>query len=167
MDWFDAAEDRLTRWKAREKAMRDFRNRFSPLAQKALDAAFDEARKLNFGAIGAEHLLLGLLEMGEGPVLRQAGRLGLSPEFVRSECGKMRVAGEQNRIPERLPFTPRMKRIVQAARREAQKQHRKTIDRAHLLAALVAEKEGWPAQLLRKVGIDREALRNGIFEESA
>src|SRR2546430_100668 len=102
MDWFSEAEERLTQWKSREKGARDFRNRFTPLARKTLDAALREARKINFAAIGAEHLLLGLLQPGEGPISRVFADLGLSPEALRTEVQRMQGHLPEKWIPERL-----------------------------------------------------------------
>jgi ATP-dependent Clp protease ATP-binding subunit ClpC len=167
MDWFDLAEDQLTRWKAREGAARDYRKSFTPVAQKALDVALAEARKHNFSAIGAEHLLLGLIQVPGGPVSKVFAGLGLSAEIIRSEAEKTRGGGPETWLPERSPFTPRMKSVLRTARLEAKAQGRNLIDAEHLLIGLVREKEGLPANLFRRLGIDAEVLGKRLLKESA
>jgi len=166
MDWFGEAEDRLTQWKTREKRTRDFRDAFTPLARKTLDAALREAQDLNFFAIGAEHLLIALLQLGERPVSRVFAGLGLSPETLRTEVKRMQGHLPEKWTPDRLPFTPRLKRILRTARREAEAQGRSFVDIEHLLLGLLEEKEGVPAELFRNLGINVNVLRDRVLTDS-
>jgi ATP-dependent Clp protease ATP-binding subunit ClpC len=167
MDWFDLAQERLEAWNAREKKALDYRKSFTPVAQKTLDTAFVEARRDSLMAIGAEHLLLGLLQVREGPVSRVLAGLNLSAVTLRSEIEEAYGPSLKKWLPERLPFTLRMKNILRKARLLAKAQGRDLTDAEHLLTALVGEKEGLPAKLFTKHGIDAKALENRLAAESA
>jgi ATP-dependent Clp protease ATP-binding subunit ClpC len=167
MDWFDFAEERLAMWKARDRAARNYRKTFTPAALKALDMALAEARNRRLSAIGAEHLLLGLAQLREGRVPKILADLGLNAELLRSEPEKTQGHGPEKLVPERLFFTPRMKSILKAASHEAKVQGRDLIDAENLLIGLVREKEGVPAILFRRLGIDAEDFETRLLAESA
>jgi hypothetical protein len=167
MDWFSEADEPLAQWKTRERATRTFRSTFTAQAWRALDAALSEARKLSFNAIGAEHLLLGLLQQSEGIAPRVLAASGLSTKLVRTEVERAQGQLSAKWVPERLPFTPRMKCVLRTARREAEAQGRSLVGDEQLLLGLLGEEEGLPAALFRKLGINTCVLRNRLLEESA
>src|ERR1700734_3086180 len=93
--------------------------RFTDRARRVLVLAQEEARLLNHNFIGTEHLLLGLIEEGEGVAARalEAGGSGL--EAVRAKIEETigpHGAGAQTGSP---PFTPRVKKVLELSLREA------------------------------------------------
>jgi ATP-dependent Clp protease ATP-binding subunit ClpC len=167
MHWFDLARDQLVQWKLREKAARGFRKSFTTLAQKALDTAFDEARSRDDRFIGCEHVLLGLLQADDALVTKVFSDLGLTLDVLRSEMGTPPARDPGSLELSRLPFTPRMKHVLQNARLEAEGRGQSPVDEKSLLLALLREKGGLPGRVLGKLHIDVEALRSTVLSEGA
>jgi ATP-dependent Clp protease ATP-binding subunit ClpA len=122
--------------------------RFSNQARHAVVLAQEEARKLQHNYIGTEHLLLGLL--GEQGIASEAlARFGLSLAGARDEVkaiigpGKGMVAGH-------IPFTPRAKKTLELALREALQLHHNCIGTEHVLLGLLREGRGVAAQILEQ-----------------
>ncbi len=160
MDWFDWAKEHLARWKAGGKAVR---RPFSPLAQKVLDSSFNEARVLHHDYIGAEHLLLGLMELREGFVPRVFSAVALDEASLRAEVQK--YAGEcAVKVPwGSLPFTPRLKSIVQNAKLESQARKQERVEPEDLLLGLLRETGGLPVKLFEQFGVDIERLKTHLL----
>jgi ATP-dependent Clp protease ATP-binding subunit ClpC len=167
MDWFDFARDQLVKWKLRAKAARGFRKSFTTLAQKVLDTAFGEARSHGDRFIGCEHLLLGLLQADDPLVTKVFRDSGLTLDVLRFEMGTPPARDPGSLAPSRLPFTPRMKHVLQNARLEAEARGQSPVDEKSLLLALLREKDGLPARLLRRLHFDVEALRSAVLTEGA
>jgi ATP-dependent Clp protease ATP-binding subunit ClpC len=167
MDWFDVAKDQLREWRLHEKSARGFRKSFITVAQKALDAAFDEARSRDDRFIGCEHLLLGLLQTDDALLTKMFGDSGLTLHLLRSEMGTPPKGAPGILALSRLPFTPRMKHVLRNARLETEARGQSLVDERSLLLALLREKDGLPARLLRRLHIDAEALQTMVLSEGA
>jgi ATP-dependent Clp protease ATP-binding subunit ClpC len=123
-----------------------------------LVAAQQEARALGHGWVGTEHLLLGLLHEREGPAARVLRDLKLELDAVRPEIA--RIAGDREELePGPFPLTPRVKRVLELALREALSLGDDLIEPPHLLVALGRESEGVAAQILAEHGADVAKLR--------
>jgi ATP-dependent Clp protease ATP-binding subunit ClpC len=160
MDWFEEAKEGLAREKSADKARRDS---FTASALRALDGAFDEARRLNHDFIGAEHVLLGLVRLRNGLVPKVIGSSGLHIESLRSEIEKYRGACAKELLPDRLPFTPRVKRIIRNARSDAKERGLSRVGAEQLLGGLLREPDGVPAKLFKKLGVDVQAIQNQLL----
>lgn len=137
MDWFDWAKEHLASWKAGENAVR---KPFSPLAQKVLDTAFHEARVLHHDYIGAEHLLLGLMQLREGLVPKVFSDIALDEASLRVEIGKYARGCRDKDRWTGLPFTPRMKGIVRNAKLESEARKQNRVEPEDLLLGLCAKR---------------------------
>ena len=115
--------------------------RFSPQAREVVISAQQEARALHHGFIGTEHLLLGLLRDRDGVAGRALRALGISPEAVREQVldiigeGRAEVAGH-------IPLTPRSKKVLELAVREAVHLGHLYVGTEHILLGLVREGDG-------------------------
>ena len=125
--------------------------------------AQEEARLLNHGFIGTEHILLGLVHEGDGIAAKALERCGMTLPALRSQVEeKVGVAG---RTPTGTqPFTPRAKKVLELALREALHLSHNYIGTEHLLLGLIDEGEGVGAQVLQSLCVDLEALRADIFD---
>jgi len=132
--------------------------RFSSNARQAVVLAQDECRRLRHRAIGTEHVLLGLLAQPDSSAGRALGSLGLTLEQARGDVEQ--IVGRGDRTPPgHLPFTPRAKKVLELSLREALKLKHNYIGTAHILLAIVREREGLAAQvLLTRLG-DLEKVR--------
>jgi ATP-dependent Clp protease ATP-binding subunit ClpC len=142
--------------------------RFTADARKVVTLAQDEARGLGHGAIGPEHVLLGLLG-APGAAGRVLGDLGLTAERGRAEVEQ--VAGRGARMTAgAIPFTPRAREVVEGAVRQAMSLGHEEVGTEHVLLALVAERDGVAGRVLEAVahpGVVRDAVLRTLDEAPA
>jgi ATP-dependent Clp protease ATP-binding subunit ClpC len=121
--------------------------RFTDRARQVVVLAQEEARMLNHGYIGTEHILLGLIREGEGVAARALESLGISLEAVRQQVEKIIGRGQQ--APSgHIPFTPRAKKVLELSLREAKALGHNYIGTEHILLGLIREGGGVAAQVL-------------------
>jgi ATP-dependent Clp protease ATP-binding subunit ClpA len=137
---------------------------FTPRAQQALALARREADRLSHAFVGAEHLLLGLIRLGQGVAVTVLAKLGLELENVRVEVERLLGKGP-SRPSMNIPYTPRVKRILAAAAREARALNHTYVGTEHLLLGLLAESDGATAQLFKHFGVDCAKTRTEIMRE--
>src|SRR5438067_2382666 len=94
-------------------------NNFSPRAQRALALARKEADRFNHSFVGTEHLLLGLISLGQGTAVTVLGKMGVSLETVRLEVEQQVGRGPDQKIVGNIPYTPRVKKVLALAAKEA------------------------------------------------
>ena len=94
-------------------------NNFTPRAQQVLALARKEADRFNHNYVGTEHLLLGIIKLGQGVAVSVFSRLGLELETVRMEVEKQVGTGPDQKIVGNIPYTPRVKKVLALAGKEA------------------------------------------------
>jgi ATP-dependent Clp protease ATP-binding subunit ClpA len=137
--------------------------RFTDRARQVVVLAQDEARELNHGYIGTEHLLLGLLRSSDGIAARSLESLGISLSAVRQQVTAIVGAGPEQPSGH-IPFTPRAKKVLELALREALKLDHNYIGTEHILLGLLSEGEGVAAQVLTNLGATLPAVRQSVVE---
>jgi ATP-dependent Clp protease ATP-binding subunit ClpC len=136
--------------------------RFTANARRVIVQAQDEARRLQHNYIGTEHVLLGLLGVPDGLGGRALAGLGLSLEGTREEVTA--IIGTGSTEPSgRIPFTPRAKKVLELARREAFQLGHHYIGTEHLLLGMIREGEGVAAQVLAGLGADLNGVRQQVL----
>jgi len=147
---------------ARRKGDLMFR-RFSPRAREVIISAQQEARALHHNYIGTEHVLLGLLRDREGVAGRALHALGISPETVRDQI--LDIIGEGNQEPAgHIPFTPRTKRVLELAVREAVQLGHLYVGTEHILLGLVREGDGVGWHVLSRLGVTVPKVRDQVLQ---
>jgi ATP-dependent Clp protease ATP-binding subunit ClpC len=144
--------------------MNGFSN-FTPRAQRVIQLARREADRFNHPYVGTEHLLLGLIALGEGVAVNVLDRLGISLEAVRLEVEKAVGQGPETKTVGNVPFTPRSKKVLQLAAAEAQALNHSYVGTEHILLGLLREGEGVAAQVLRNLNVDLDTARIEIMRE--
>jgi ATP-dependent Clp protease ATP-binding subunit ClpC len=139
-------------------------NEYTPRARQVIQMARQEAEKFNHSYVGTEHLLLGLLALGEGVAVDVLKRMSLSVDRVRTEVEKQVGQGGETKTVGPIPFTPRAKRVLQFAATEARELHHNYIGTEHLLLGLLREEEGVAAHVLRTLGVDIESVRAEVMK---
>ena len=135
--------------------------RFSQRARRVVVLAQEEARMLDHDYIGTGHILLGLIREGEGVAGRALESLGISLEAVRQQVEQIIGRGQQ--APSgHIPFTPRAKKVLELALREAQQLGHNYIGTEHILLGLIREGSGVAAQVLVKLGADLNRARQQV-----
>jgi Clp amino terminal domain, pathogenicity island component len=132
--------------------------RFNDEARQAIVLAHEEARTLNHGYIGTEHILLGLLHEGDGIAARALQGLGITLAAVRQRVQEIIGHGKE-RPSGHIPFTPRAKKVIQLSRQEAADLGSDHIATEHILLALTREGGGVAAQVLTRLGAGHGRLR--------
>jgi ATP-dependent Clp protease ATP-binding subunit ClpA len=123
--------------------------RFTDRARRVVVLAQEEARQLDHNYIGTEHILLALLGEGNGVAFRVLERYGMGFEGAREEV-KARVGTGTGAPKGHIPFTPRAKKVLELALREALQLQHNYIGTEHLLLGLIREDEGVGAQVLKQ-----------------
>ncbi|ALJ56264.1 Negative regulator of genetic competence ClpC/MecB [Candidatus Xiphinematobacter sp. Idaho Grape] len=140
-------------------------NNFTPRAQQALALARKEADRFNHNYIGTEHVLLGLIKLGEGVAVSVLQRMGLDLEMVRMEVEKQVGSGPEAKIVGNIPYTPRVKKVLALAGKEAKSFQHSYVGTEHVLLGLLREGEGVAARVLKNLEVDLERTRNEIVRE--
>jgi ATP-dependent Clp protease ATP-binding subunit ClpC len=136
--------------------------RFTDRAQRVVVLAQEEARMLNHNYLGTEHILLGLIGEGEGVAAKALESLGISLEAVRQQVEK--IIGQGQQAPAgHIPFTPRAKKVLELASREALQLGHDYIGTEHILLGLIREGEGVAAQVLVTLGADLNRVRQQVI----
>ena len=137
--------------------------RFSPRAREVIISAQQEARALHHNYIGTEHILLGLLHDREGMAGRALHALGITPETVREQI--LDIIGEGHQEPAgHIPFTPRAKKVLELAVREAVHLGHLYVGTEHILLGLVREGDGVSWQVLSRLGATAPKVRDQVLE---
>ncbi len=137
--------------------------RFTERARQVVVLAQDEARALKHNYIGTEHILLGLLREEEGLAARVLESLDITVEEVRAQVA--RIVGQGDEVTTgQIPFTPRAKKVLELALREALSLGHNYIGTEHILLGLVREGEGVAAQILKKLGAELVGVRAAVVE---
>ena len=137
--------------------------RFTDRARRVVVLAQDEARMLNHNYIGTEHILLGLLHEGEGVAAKALESLGISLDTVRQQVEE--IIGQGQQAPSgHIPFTPRAKKVLELSLRESLQLGHNYIGTEHILLGLIREGDGVAAQVLVRLGADRNRVRQQVIQ---
>ena len=135
--------------------------RFTERAREVVVLAQHEARALKHNYIGTEHILLGLLREEEGLAARVLQSLDVTLEGVRTQVA--RVVGEGAEVRSgQIPFTPRAKKVLELALREALSLGHDYIGTEHILLGLARDTEGVASRILFDFGVDAEKVRSEV-----
>jgi ATP-dependent Clp protease ATP-binding subunit ClpC len=136
--------------------------RFTDRARRVVVLSQEEARRLNHNYIGTEHVLLGLLEEGQGVAARVLTSLGVSLDEARNSVEE--IIGHGTQAPsDHVPFTPRAKKVLELSLREALQLGHNYIGTEHLLLGLLREGEGVAAQVMVRLGAELGQARNAVM----
>ncbi len=140
-------------------------NNFTPRAQQVLALARKEADRFNHNYVGTEHVLLGLIKLGQGVAVNVLLKLGLDLETVRMQVEQQVGSGPETKMVGNIPYTPRVKKVLALASKEAKQLNHSYVGTEHILLGLLREGEGVAAQVLRNLDINLDKARNEILKE--
>jgi len=140
-------------------------NNFTPRAQQVLALARKEADRFNHSFVGTEHLLLGLINLGQGVAVNVLQKMGLDLETVRLEVEKQVGTGPDQKMAGNIPYTPRVKKVLELSKKEAKALHHTYVGTEHILLGLLREGEGVAARVLKNLDIDIDLCRQEILHE--
>src|SRR6516225_3745857 len=140
-------------------------NNFTPRAQQVLALARKEADRFNHNFVGTEHLLLGLIKLGQGVAVNVLQKFGLDLETVRMEVEKLVGTGPDQKMIGNIPYTPRVKKVLSLAAKEAKALNHTYVGTEHILLGLLREGDGVAARVLKNMDVDIEQTRQEILKE--
>ena len=148
MNWFKSFWKALT--EAPVSGAGDFvecANNFTPRAQQVLRLARNEANRFNHNFVGTEHVLLGIILLGQGMVVAVLSKMGLDLDTVRKEVEKQVGSGPEVKMTGAIPpYTPRVKKVLALATKEAEQLHHTFVGTEHILLGLLREGDGVAAR---------------------
>ena len=143
----------------------DAPHNFTPRAQQVLALARKEADRFNHNFVGTEHILLGLISLGQGVAVNVLAKLGVNLANVRVAVEKAVGAGPDQKMIGNIPYTPRVKKVLALAAKEARKLNHTYVGTEHILLGLLREGDGLAPRILKELGVDTEKTRLEILKE--
>jgi ATP-dependent Clp protease ATP-binding subunit ClpC len=138
---------------------------FTPRAQQVLALAKKEAEGLNHNYIGTEHLLLGLIRLGQGVAVSVLQNMGLDLDLVRKEVENQVGKSSSPNKSHNIPYTPRVKKVLALAGKEAKALKHTYIGTEHILLGLMRESEGVAAKVLESLNLNLDKIKKEIMKE--
>ena len=139
-------------------------NNFTPRAKQVLVIARNEAQRLNHDYVGSEHLLLGLIGLGEGVAVEVLRSMSLNLDNLRLEVEKSSGAGGGTAMEGELPFSPRLKKLLVMAAKEAKALNFNFIGTEHLLLAILREGDSVAARILKNMNVDIDKVKTEVIK---
>ncbi len=136
--------------------------RFTHRARKAILIAHDEASQMRMHLIGTEHLLLGLIRLGEGTAADILGHLNVDLSQLRADLRRSIDMGSEDQPSNDISFTPEAQRVLQIAYAQARELDDQHIGTEHILLGLAQEGRGAAYRTLRKHNVDAPRVRHAI-----
>ncbi|MGN0868398.1 MAG: AAA family ATPase [Akkermansia sp.] len=140
-------------------------NNFTPRAQQVMNLARREADRFHHNYIGAEHVLLGLLKLGQGVAVTVMENAGIVIDKLATQIEQSLVPGMAPSSSGSLPLTPRVRRLLEIAGQEARALRHSYVGTEHLLLAMLRDADGLAHHALTRSGLSYEEARKGVMAE--
>lgn len=137
-------------------------DKFTDKARHVLVLAREEAAALKRPHVGTEHLLLGLAKEPDGIAAQALERVGITYEKTLEVVAGMAEGEQEAEAGANISFTPRTKRVLENALREAMQMGQSYISTEHLLLGIVREGEGGAIDAMAKLGVEIDAVRSAL-----
>ncbi len=138
--------------------------KFTNSAQKAIEIANDVAIELGHNYIGTEHILYGLVKEGTGVASKVLLNQNITADAIYSDIVELIGKEENNVTEETIGFTPRTKRVIENAFREARKLGSDYIGTEHILIGIMREGDSIAVRIMLDLNIDPQKLYNEIVK---
>ncbi len=135
---------------------------FTEKAQRVMYYAQEEARAMNYPAVGTEHLLMGILREGDTVAARALADLDVTLDKVHELIAQV-VTPSKTPVGNEIAITPRVKKVLQYAQEEAVRWGVNYIGTEHLLLGLLREREGLAAQVLQALSVNVDDVRKQVM----
>lgn len=140
-------------------------DKFTNRAKQVIKLAKKEAQRLNHNYLGTEHVLLGLLKLGQGIAVNVLRNLNLDYETVRAEVERIVGFGPEIQVYGDPALTGKVKKVFEYANEEAASLNHNYVGTEHLLLALLRQTDGVAAQILENLGINLKDVRKEVLKE--
>ncbi len=140
-------------------------DKFTNRAKQVIKLAKKEAQKLNHNYLGTEHVLLGLLKLGQGIAVNVLRNLNLDYETALAEVERLVGFGPEIQVYGDPALTGKVKKVFEFANEEAASLNHNYVGTEHLLLALLRQTDGVAAQILENLGINLKEVRKEVLKE--
>ncbi|MBJ7449385.1 MAG: ATP-dependent Clp protease ATP-binding subunit [Parachlamydiales bacterium] len=140
-------------------------DKFTNRAKQVIKLAKKEAQRLNHNYLGTEHVLLGLLKLGQGVAVNVLRNLNLDYETVRSEVERLVGFGPEIQVYGDPALTGRVKKVFEFANEEAANLNHNYVGTEHLLLGLLRQTDGVAAQVLENLNVNLKEVRKEVLKE--
>ncbi|MGM0439940.1 MAG: ATP-dependent Clp protease ATP-binding subunit [Chlamydiota bacterium] len=140
-------------------------DKFTNRAKQVIKLAKKEAQRLNHNYLGTEHVLLGLLKLGQGVAVNVLRNLNLDFETVRAEVDKVVGYGPEIQVYGDPALTGKVKKVFEYANEEAKKLNHNYVGTEHLLLGLLRQSDGVATQVLENLNVNLNEIRKEVLKE--
>lgn len=140
-------------------------DKFTNRAKQVIKLAKKEAQRLNHNYLGTEHVLLGLLKLGQGVAVNVLKNMNIDFETVRSEVEKLVGYGPEIQVYGDPALTGKVKKVFEYANEEAANLNHNYVGTEHLLLGLLRQTDGVAAQILENLNVNLKEVRKEVLKE--
>lgn len=140
-------------------------DKFTNRAKQVIKLAKKEAQRLNHNYLGTEHVLLGLLKLGQGVAVNVLRNLNIDFETVRTEVEKLVGYGPEIQVYGDPALTGKVKKVFEYANEEAANLNHNYVGTEHLLLGLLRQTDGVAAQVLENLNVNLKEVRKEVLKE--
>ncbi len=140
-------------------------DKFTNRAKQVIKLAKKEAQRLNHNYLGTEHVLLGLLKLGQGVAVNVLRNLNIDFETVRAEVEKLVGYGPEIQVYGDPALTGKVKKVFEYANEEASNLNHNYVGTEHLLLGLLRQTDGVAAQVLENLNVNLKEVRKEVLKE--
>jgi ATP-dependent Clp protease ATP-binding subunit ClpC len=140
-------------------------DKFTNRAKQVIKLAKKEAQRLNHNYLGTEHVLLGLLKLGQGVAVNVLKNMNIDFETVRAEVEKLVGYGPEIQVIGDPALTGKVKKVFEYANEEAANLNHNYVGTEHLLLGLLRQTDGVAAQVLENLNVNLKEVRKEVLKE--
>ncbi|HSX25885.1 MAG TPA: ATP-dependent Clp protease ATP-binding subunit [Chlamydiales bacterium] len=140
-------------------------DKFTNRAKQVIKLAKKEAQRLNHNYLGTEHVLLGLLKLGQGIAVNVLRNMNLDYDAIRAEVERIVGFGPEIQVYGDPALTGKVKKVFEFANEEAANLNHNYVGTEHLLLALLRQTDGVAAQVLENLNVNLKEVRKEVLKE--
>ena len=140
-------------------------DKFTNRAKQVIKLAKKEAQRLNHNYLGTEHILLGLLKLGQGIAVNVLRNMNVDYELVRQEVERLVGFGPEIQLYGEPALTGKVKKVIEFSNEEATSLNHNYVGTEHLLLGLLRQTDGVAAQVLESLNVNLKEVRKEVLKE--
>lgn len=140
-------------------------DKFTNRAKQVIKLAKKEAQRLNHNYLGTEHVLLGLLKLGQGVAVNVLKKMNIDFDTVRAEVEKLVGFGPEIQVYGDPALTGKVKKVFEYSNEEAANLNHNYVGTEHLLLGLLRQTDGVAAQVLENLNVNLKEVRKEVLKE--
>ena len=140
-------------------------DKFTNRAKQVIKLAKKEAQRLNHNYLGTEHVLLGLMKLGQGIAVNVLRNMNLDYDTLRAEIERIVGFGPEIQVYGDPALTGKVKKVFELANEEAANLNHNYVGTEHLLLALLRQTDGVAAQVMENLNINLKEIRKEVLKE--